>query len=154
MKNSTVIAVIIFSIVGGCSKEEVTPRTFPRVNTIEATNITSGGATFKAEITFASVPMLDHGFLWSDYVLPLFYNSDKISLGSKTGTGTFEAICDRSLQEGKTYYLRAYAISEDHTVFGKIVPFVSLGSKAPVIKGFLSGVGHLGRHHHRCGRKF
>jgi len=140
MKNRLALFIVTL-IVTGCTKEEVTPRVFPRVNTIQVTNITSGGATFKAEITFSSVPMVDHGFIWSKTGVQSFPNSDKISLGSRTGAGDFEATVDRSLEEGVKYYVRAYAISEDHTVFGKAVEFVSLGSKAPVFEDFFPTLG-------------
>lgn len=136
MKNLAYASIIALAIIGSCTKEEITPRSYPRVKTLEVTNITSGGASFSAEIVYTSVPVVDHGFLWSEYSDALFSNSDKISLGSKSGTGRFEAQCDRSLLEGKTYYVRGYAISDDHKVYGDVVTFVSLGSKAPSIKDF------------------
>ena len=134
--NKIPVLFAIIIILATCSKEEVTPRNYPRVNTLEVTDITSGGATFTGEIIFTSVPVLDHGFLWSEFGSALFENSDQISLGTKSGTGSFEAKCDRSLQEGKTYYVRGYAKSEDNIVYGDVVKFVSLGSKAPVINDF------------------
>jgi len=140
MKNKLALFIITL-IVTGCTKEEVTPRVFPRVNTIQVMDITSGGATFKAEITFSSVPILDHGFIWSKTGGQSFTNADRVSLGAKTGAGTFEAKVDRSLEEGIKYFVRAFAISEDHTVFGDAVEFVSLGSKAPVFKDFFPALG-------------
>lgn len=136
MKNLALASIVVLAIIGSCTKEEVTPRSYPRVNTLEVSNITSQGASFFAEIIYTSVPIQDHGFLWSDRSDVLFSNSDKISLGPKNGTGPFEAQCDRSLQGGKTYYVRGYAISEDHMVYGAVVKFVSLGSKAPLVKDF------------------
>ena len=136
MKYLALASILVLAIIGSCTNEEITPRSYPRVNTQEVTNITSGGALFSAEITFTSAPILDHGFLWSEYSDVLFSYSDKISLGSKSGAGSFVANCDRSLQEGKTYYVRGYAISEDHTVYGDVVTFISLGGKAPIMKDF------------------
>jgi len=136
MKSLAYSSIIALAFIGSCTKEEVTPRSYPRVKTLEVTNITSGGASFSAEIVYTSVPILDHGFLWSEYSSALFSNSDIISLGSKSGTGRFDAQCDRSLEEGKTYYVRGYAISEGHTVYGDVVTFISLGGKAPIMKDF------------------
>jgi len=123
-------------MVIACSKEEVTPRTYPRVHTSDVINITSGGATFTGDITFSSVPIIDHGFLWTESGIPLFENADNISLGAKDGPGAIQAICERSLTEGKKYYVRGYAISKDNLVYGNIVEFVSLGSKAPILKDY------------------
>lgn len=125
----------------GCTKEEVTPRIYPRVSTIEAFDITSAGASFKGEITFSSVEIKDHGFVWSDSNSPTLGTANKISIGPGTGTGDFEIQCDRSLQEGRKYYLRAYALSEDFIVYGNTVEFVSLGGKAPVVKNFYPSIG-------------
>ncbi len=127
-------ALIIFFF--GCTKEEVTPRVYPRVITVEATQITSAGATFKGEITFSNVEIKDHGFLWSTENSPNVIQSNKISLGSKPGIGQFEAKIDRALQDGIKHYLRAYAISDDFVVYGNTVEFISLGGKAPVVKDF------------------
>ena len=135
-------ALIIF--FSGCTKEEVTPRIYPRVITIEATDITSAGATFKGDITFSNVEIKDHGFLWSIENNPNVIQSNKISLGSKQGIGQFEAKIDRALQDGKKHYLRAYAISDDFVVYGNTVEFISLGSKAPVVKNFFPAIGTWG----------
>lgn len=132
------IALLLFF---GCTKEEVSPRVYPRVSTTEAFDITSGGATFKGEITFSNVEIKDHGFVWSDATGPKVNTSNKISLGARSSAGQFDVRCERSLEEGKKYYLRAYAISDDFTVYGETVEFVSLGGKAPVVKDFFPSIG-------------
>ncbi|HTE32516.1 MAG TPA: IPT/TIG domain-containing protein, partial [Chryseolinea sp.] len=111
------------------------------VNTNEVDGITTAGALLHGEITFASVPILDHGFLWSDRAELTFGKADKISLGAMELPGSFEAQCDRGLKEGKKYYARAYAQSEDHIVYGDVVEFISLGGKAPLLKDFYPKTG-------------
>jgi N-acetylneuraminic acid mutarotase len=128
----------------GCTKEEVTPRVYPRVDTGEAYDITSEGATFKGEIIFSSVEIKDHGFVWSAGTSLQVQYANKISLGTKAGVGSFESRCERSLEPGKKYYVKAYAISEDFTVYGETVEFISLGSKAPVVKDFFPVTGTWG----------
>ncbi len=125
-----------FILFATCTKEETTPRLYPRVETGEVTNISSKGALFQGEITYASNDILDHGFIWSTDEPPTFQNSDKMSLGGKTGTGNFSATVDRSLGEGVKYYVRAYAKSDKYLVYGEVVSFLSLGSKAPSITDF------------------
>jgi hypothetical protein len=133
------LAILLFFF--GCTEEETTPREYPRVSTVEAGDITSDGVTFKGDIIFSSVEIKDHGFVWSDVLGPLVSSANKISLGSKPGTGPFEGRGDRSLEDGKKYFVRAYAISDDFVVYGNTVEFVSLGSKAPVVKDFFPATG-------------
>ncbi|HMG92643.1 MAG TPA: IPT/TIG domain-containing protein [Chryseolinea sp.] len=133
------LAILLFFL--GCTKEEITPREFPRVTTVEAADITSDGVTFTGEIIFSNVEVKDHGFVWSDILGPLVSTANKVSLGSKSGIGQFESRCDRSLEAGKKYYVRGYAISEDFVVYGNTVEFMSLGSKAPVVKDFFPTTG-------------
>ncbi len=133
MQKVSLIVFLSLFIISACTKEEVIPRPYPRVNTMDITNIAAGGALFNGEIFFTNVPVRDHGFLWSPYAGVVGVQSDRISLGPKGGTGSFEATAAWGLEKGKTYYMRAYAISDDHEVFGDIESFVSLGSSPPII---------------------
>jgi hypothetical protein len=133
------LAILLFFL--GCTKEEITPREYPRVSTFDAVDITSDGVTFKGEITFSSVDIKDHGFVWSDVLGPLVSTANKISLGTRSGTGQFDAKCDRSLEEGKKYFMRAYAVSDDFVVYGNTIEFISLGGKAPLVKDFYPTIG-------------
>jgi hypothetical protein len=137
MKKIFFVALFAVCYTSSCTNDEVIPRPYPRVNTITIESIDPNGALFSGEIFYANVPIRDHGFLWSPYasVVPGPGNSDKISLGPKDGTGRFEAAADRGLEAGKTYYMRAYAISDGHEVFGDIESFVAKGSAVPVIDG-------------------
>ena len=133
--------IAILLLFFGCTKEEITPREYPRVVTTEAMDISSGGVTFRGDVIFSNVEIKDHGFVWSDVLGPTTLSSNKVSLGSKTGIGQFEARCERSLEAGKKYFMRAYAISEDFVVYGNTVEFISLGGKAPVVKDFFPTLG-------------
>lgn len=130
----TVTTLLFLCIVSSCTKEEIIPRSYPRVNTLDISNINSSGASFHGDIFYSNVPVRDHGFIWSPYSNMTFEQSDRISLGPNAGAGLFDANIDRGLINGKTYYMRAYAISDDKTVFGDIEKFISKGSPAPVIK--------------------
>ncbi len=133
-KISLAIVTLLFLVT--CSKEETDPRPYPRVTTHRVSNITSGGAVFHAEIVFSSTAILDHGFIWSKQNSLTLENAEKISLGAKSGIGSFETPVVRSLAEGIKYYVKAYAKSNDFIVYGEVVEFVSLGSLAPVIENF------------------
>lgn len=128
------IAVLLLILTGAsCTKEEIIARSYPRVNTIGITNINDKGALLRGEIFYTDVPIRDHGFLWAPYSNTTFANSDRVSLGPKDGVGPFEATAAWGLVKGKTYYMRAYAISDDNVVFGDIENFVSKGTLEPVI---------------------
>lgn len=127
---------LAFFIAISCTKEEASPRNYPRVDTQAVSQITEGGAVFTGEITFASVPIIDHGFVWSNVANADPDKGDILSLGPKSGPGTFSASCTYALAQGGTYFVRAYALSEDHAVYGDIMTFVSRGSAAPVLKDF------------------
>lgn len=114
-------------------------REYPRVKTLDVVNIDSTGASFRGEIfTEGNQPITEHGFVWGTYERGLNINNDseKVSLGSFDGIGTFEARIPTTLETGRKYYVKAYLKSGDFTVYGQSVDFVSLGSSAPVIEDF------------------
>jgi hypothetical protein len=116
-----VIGILIFS---SCSEPVVNERPYPRVSKLEITNIVNGGASFKAEVTYASVAIIDHGFIWTLGGFPTLTNGEKASLGAKSGTGAF-VFTAAGLQVGKKYTMCAYARSNQETVYGDVVDFVS-----------------------------
>ena len=65
----------------------------------------------------------DHGFCWSENQNPTTADN-VISLHRSDNTGDFSAILI-NLQPGKTYYVRAYAISSDDLVYGENKTFIS-----------------------------
>jgi hypothetical protein len=140
----TISFITISTVFLTCTEEKVTPRAYPRVLTHPVSNITPGGATFNGEIFFTLVEVIDYGFVWSDAPSQQLGNTDYVSLGSRSNTGTFSAKIERSLEEGKTHYVRAYAQSAENTVYGPVQEFVSLGSKAPSIEDFEPKTGTWG----------
>jgi len=135
---------VLLSILFTCTEEETTSRQYPRVRTNPVSNITSVGAIFSGEIYFSPGEIIDHGFIWSTSKTLTLSNSEQISLGGLDGLGVFETLTERSLAEGKKYYVKAYAQSLSHLVYGEVVEFVSLGSKAPVLSKIQPTVGTWG----------
>lgn len=122
--NSRALLIVGILFFSSCSEPEVTARPYPRVSKLEITNITNGGAAFKAEVTYASVAIIDHGFIWTLGGFPTLTNGEKASLGPKDGTGAF-VFTVAGLQVGKKYTMCAYARSNQETVYGDVVDFVS-----------------------------
>ncbi len=114
-----ILTVVLFS----CTKEEVTPRAYPRVLTNGIANKTKTSADLNGEITVASVAIIDHGFFVS--LTNYIGNAEKFSLGEKSSIGTFNTSID-SFSPGTTYYVRAYAQSNDNIVYGNLIQFTTL----------------------------
>jgi len=119
------MVIVIMSLwCAACSEAVVTERPYPRVSKLEITDIVKSGASFKAEVTYASVPIIDHGFIWTLGGFPTLTNGEKASLGAKNGTGSF-VFTATGLQVGKKYTMCAYVRSGQETVYGDVVDFVS-----------------------------
>ena len=128
------LAGFLFTLPG-CEDEPV-QRDYPRVKTLEVTNITSEGALFAAEIFEPGTgEVSEHGFVWALSNPGLEYDN-RIYLGPFSGTGIYSSDVRSTLTEGLTYKVAAFVRSGEYTVYGNIIEFKSLGSMGPVITGF------------------
>jgi hypothetical protein len=117
--------LLLFLSSFGCTEEKITAREYPRVQTREAAPVSNSSLKLEGEIFFASVPIIDHGFVWSESGFPTITNGTKFSLGPKDKAGIFEATASTALTAGKTYSARAYAQSTHYVVYGEIFEFVA-----------------------------
>jgi hypothetical protein len=133
-------------IVSACDKYEFPNSPYPGLETRPVVRINSSGATFEADVwRQGPSPIIDHGFVWSETEQALLTNySHKIQLGAFAGKGEFEANATAGLLPGKTYFVKAFVVTEEHTVYGDPVPFTSQGSTPPVIESFEPGEGTWG----------
>ena len=130
-----IIVMALLLLVAGCEDETV-KRDYPRVKTLEVTNITSEGALFAAEIYEPGEGEIsEHGFVWALNNPGLEYDN-KVFLGPLGDAGQFTAEVRSTLSEGNTYKVTAFVKAGDYTVYGNTVEFKSLGSLGPVITGF------------------
>ena len=91
----------------------------PVVKTVSivSKNIAEGVATFKGEVvSLGDLACIERGFVYSTANTPTVDNN-KIT-ASGTSTGTFTATASQ-LQEGKTYYIRAFVTNKKGTVYGE-----------------------------------
>lgn len=117
-----------------CDEDEVTRRDYPRLNTLPVSEITSEGAKFKAEIIFrGGFEVINYGFVWGENENPTKENSDRVIYSENIQSNEFSEIIETTLKEGVSYYVRAFVETNDFTVYGQNVNFLSLGSKAPEI---------------------
>ncbi|MEN8248019.1 MAG: IPT/TIG domain-containing protein [Bacteroidota bacterium] len=137
-----IVAVIFFMCE---DKKEVTPRDYPRVSTLDVTDITDSGALFSGEIIYPGKgPITEHGFLWRKYSDPEYDNSEKKVIAEQISDGKFSASISSNLISRTKYKVRAYAKNDDYFVYGKTVEFVSLGSAGPKISSFEPSTGTWG----------
>ena len=93
--------------------------TMPVVKTVSivSKNIAEGVATFKGNVvSLGDLACTERGFVYSTTNTPTIDNN-KIT-ASGTGIGTFTATASQ-LQEGKTYYIRAFVTNKKGTVYGE-----------------------------------
>jgi hypothetical protein len=136
IKSKLSLFLLVGAIVLTQCIDETVHRNYPKVSTENVNNISADGATFIAEITESgNAEISEHGFVWSTSPTPNLDYSNRIFLGPFNGTGEFTADINTTFIEGKSYYISAFVKSGDYTVYGNIVTFTSLGSKAPVVTG-------------------
>ena len=107
--------------------------TTPTVSTVQATNITTDGATIGGKITADNgAAVTERGICWATTTNPTVADHKEIK---GKGTGSFSVLLT-SLSEGTTYYARAYAINSIGTAYGKEVSFTT---EKTVIAGAIMG---------------
>lgn len=144
---------VIFVALSSCTDESV-QRAYPRVRTLEVTNVTEEGVTFIAEVyDEGNLGITEHGFTWALSTPDMNYD-ERVYLGSFSGTGRFEAEVTTALAEGITYEVCAFVKAGDYTVYGEKIKFASLGSGAPEITGFTPRSAGWGDTIAVTGRKF
>ena len=96
----------------------------PIVTTSSATNISYTSATVGGNVTSdGGTAVTERGIVYSTTQNPTTSSSTKVTSG--TGTGSFTCSLE-NLQEGTTYYVRAYAINKKGTSYGENVVFNTL----------------------------
>lgn len=142
-----VLVLMVMWIVLGCSEESVRTRSYPVIDTHSVTEINQNGAILNAElIDLGSDGVIEHGFVYGDFPEPLLERSDRILLGEPLQKGPYSVLASNNLIDGKTYYVKAFAISKGKgiTVYGQETSFVSQGGSAPTISGFSPVQGVIG----------
>lgn len=151
MDNKNTIKLLLFiiamAVLVTCNdgEDEVTPREYPRINTLDVSSISENGATFNAEIIYpGNGAIIEYGFVWGENIKPTIASFDKTIQTENITTGFFSAAITTTLKEGIKYYVRAYAKNDTHLVYGKTVEFMSLGSGAPEITSLIPDFGTIG----------
>ena len=104
--------------------------TVPTVTTASATNISSNSATVGGEVTDdGNGVVAERGVVYSTTPNPTVENN-KVVCGSSKGAFT----CNLTdLQDGVTYYVRAYAVNEKGTAYGEEKSFTTTAITVPTV---------------------
>lgn len=122
-------------LLTGCEDEPV-QREYPRVRTLEVSNISPEGATFEGEVyDQGDAPISEHGFAWALNPSSIEY-SNKVFLSGVDSSPRFTFNIISTLIKDKRYYVAAFVKSGEYTVYGNVVEFDSQGSHGPEITGF------------------
>jgi len=114
---------IFLIFVGSCRKEDNIP---PLILTLSAKEITDTSAvTGGLILRERSIPVTERGIVWSTEPDPdLNSNTGRINEGSGEGKFTINL---GDLFPETTYYVRAYAINSNWTIYGETISFRTFG---------------------------
>ncbi|WP_010661882.1 IPT/TIG domain-containing protein [Marinilabilia salmonicolor] len=128
------LIILILISLTTCQKEVIESQDYPRIKTLEVTNISNMGATFNAKIlSEGNSPNIEYGFTWDTIPDPHPFSSEKIEKQQTIGKGKFEFTINSSLLKERRYFVKAYVKTKNHFVLGQAVQFLSRGSLPPVI---------------------
>lgn len=134
-----------YLFLSGCHQEKIEARSYPRLRTLNVTDVSPEGATFRGEvITMGNSPVLEYGFVWSLGNSPDLKSSEHVTVKETFSSGKFSCRIDYSLIWDHKYYVRSYVRTQDLVVYGDVVSFVSDGTKLPVIHEVLPSSGFWG----------
>lgn len=123
----------------------ITGRDYPRLKTLPVSDISDSGAVFNAEIIYrGNFKIVDYGFVWSENENPNLENSDKVVYSDNIQSNRFSSVISTALKSSVKYYVRPFILTDDYTVYGINMDFLSLGSKAPKIRSFFPKTGIWG----------
>lgn len=138
------LSVSCFLIASSCRQEDYV-RNYPQVLSINLISNTEAGITVEGTMSETHRDeVIDHGFIWSrdlkDLVLPpqndldvlTPYNSYAVHLG-KAEDNVFSADIQSQLVKDYKYFVRAFLKTNETTIYGEYITFVSLGSMGATI---------------------
>jgi hypothetical protein len=114
-------------------EEEVTSRNYPRLHTLQVTDISENGAKFNADIIYkGDFKINSYGFVWRKQVFPS-EGEEKLVFMDDINSKQFSAEITTRLEKGATYVVKPFVTTDDYTVYGQEVEFESQGSQAPTV---------------------
>ena len=95
-----------------------------QISTATVSNIANNTATATGSINhIGALPITAHGFCWNTTGTPTLADA-KVNLGATTTSADYSASIN-SFSHNTTYYLRAYLIDANDTIYGNVVNFTT-----------------------------
>ncbi len=117
LNTSSIILMLLFLFIS-CEKE--TEFDMPTVFTGDVTNASQTQATFNAKIyNPKNIAILESGFIWGVHSKDNF----DLKLVNPSSENIFSLQTDIQLLTGKTFYVRAFAKTDNTTIYGREVSF-------------------------------
>ena len=146
IKISHLLFLFLVVLLIQCNKDqEIFERAYPRLNTLEITNILVDKIVLRAQILHrGDFEILSYGFVWAKSKNPIFELSEKIVFNQNIQVDSFSAEITSFLEKDVIYYARAFIKTPEYTVYGENQQFFSLGSKLPTISSVEPTTGTIG----------
>lgn len=137
MKVISIFRTFLIALVGissvTCQDEKFTEKGIPEVE-VTLIQAIDGGTLFEGRILFSgSEAILEHGFLWDTGENPLPGQSSVAYLGPGTKNSSFSVLVTSDIEKDRTYYARAFLVTENHLSLGSVKSFRGGESLPPVI---------------------
>jgi hypothetical protein len=131
---ASIVCCLVSVFLLHCSEEDPASRGYPRLMTGAVSDITIHGAVFNAEITYrGEYEIRQYGFVWSEARNPGLGGAEKVVYSENLRATSFSSAITSTMEADKVYYMRAFVVTNTHTVYGQEVTFTSLGSSTPHI---------------------
>ena len=132
------LLILITAILINCGKNTISSRPYPRLNTLNVTSITEQGVIFNAEIfDKEDFEIISYGFVWSESENPTIENYESKIYSENFDSKNFSSVITTRLKAGKKYFVRSFLKTNDFTVYGDNVSFLSLGNNGPNLIDFM-----------------
>lgn len=121
------------SDMSGSAIVSLLPLLPPSATTVSVNNISTVSATVSGEAGIScGSPVTQRGFVYALTPSPTL--SDNVAIDALSGTGSF-TLAISGLNEGETYYVRAYATNSEGTTYGNELTFNTLTTPAFISLG-------------------
>lgn len=123
------LSVAIVLLMFRCDDGDLSSRDYPRLYTLEVSDITPLGAKVSAEFLLrGDFEILYYGFVWSNRPSPRLDHDPSVVFFGNIQDTIFSAEITSGLTKGINYYVRPFVQTANYRVYGKNVSFESEGN--------------------------
>lgn len=129
--------LLFIALLASCTREENAITGYPRLNTLEVSDISKNSIVIKAAIISGNpTDIIEYGFVWSKTDEFSLNGNEKQSWEGSPGDMKFGDTIQAYFTNNTDYNIRAYAKTDQKVIYGNTVTFHSPGNNIPVLTGF------------------